>query len=112
MGESAAKRSGRLDRYYSGKAAATRVVSEQNVIQDLGASGWPGRSGLTDSSEKRSIRYDSPEMKNPANVVAAIGLALGGVFGMLGTMVAERNLQAAFWAVTAWVWWWLRPCLL
>ena len=37
-------------------------------------------------------------MKNPANVVAAIGLALGGVFGMLGTMVAERNLQAAFWA--------------
>ena len=38
-------------------------------------------------------------MKNPANVVAAIGLAFGGVFGMLGTMVAERNLQAAFWAV-------------
>ena len=38
-------------------------------------------------------------MKNPANVAAAIGLALGGVFGMLGTMVAERNLQAAFWAV-------------
>jgi hypothetical protein len=38
-------------------------------------------------------------MKNSANVVAAIGLALGGVFGMLGTMVAERNLQVAFWAV-------------
>jgi hypothetical protein len=38
-------------------------------------------------------------MKNPANVVAAVGLAFGGVFGMLGTMVAERNLQAAFWAV-------------
>jgi hypothetical protein len=38
-------------------------------------------------------------MKNPTNVAAAIGLALGGVFGMLGTMVAERNLQAAFWAV-------------
>ena len=38
-------------------------------------------------------------MKNPPNVAAAIGLALGGVFGMLGTMVAERNLQAAFWAV-------------
>jgi hypothetical protein len=38
-------------------------------------------------------------MKNPVNVVAAIGLALGGVFGLLGTMVAERNLQAAFWAV-------------
>jgi hypothetical protein len=38
-------------------------------------------------------------MKNPANVTACIGLALGGVFGILGTMVAERNLQAAFWAV-------------
>jgi hypothetical protein len=38
-------------------------------------------------------------MKNPTNVAAAIGLALGGVFGMLGTMVLERNLQAAFWAV-------------
>jgi hypothetical protein len=38
-------------------------------------------------------------MKNPTNVAAAIGLALGGVFGMLGTMVAERDLQAAFWAV-------------
>src|SRR5579863_7957337 len=38
-------------------------------------------------------------MKNPPNVAAAIGLALGGVFGMLGTMVAERNLQVAFWAV-------------
>jgi hypothetical protein len=38
-------------------------------------------------------------MKNPANVAAAIGLFLGAVFGMLGTMVAERNLQAAFWAV-------------
>ena len=38
-------------------------------------------------------------MKNPTNVAAAIGLALGGVFGMLGTMVAERILQAAFWAV-------------
>jgi len=38
-------------------------------------------------------------MRNPSNVAAAIGLALGGVFGMLGTMVSERNLQAAFWAV-------------
>lgn len=61
--------------------------------------------GPADSSENGPSRafgavlYDSPEMKNPANVVAAIGLALGGVFGMLGTMAAERNLQAAFWAV-------------
>jgi hypothetical protein len=65
----------------------------------------PSGFALADSSESGPSRafgavlYDSPEMKNPANVVAAIGLALGGVFGMLGTMVAERNLQAAFWAV-------------
>ena len=38
-------------------------------------------------------------MKNPLNVVAAFGLALGGVFGMVGTIVTQRNLQAASWGV-------------
>src|SRR3989442_15141659 len=38
-------------------------------------------------------------MKNPVNVVAAIGLALGGVFGLVGTVVTERNLQAASWGI-------------
>ncbi len=37
--------------------------------------------------------------KNPLNVIAAVGLALGGLFGMMGTMVAARNLQSAFWAI-------------
>lgn len=46
-----------------------------------------------------NLLYDSRNMKNPANGVAAIGLALGAVFGLLGTMVSERNLQAAFWAI-------------
>lgn len=45
------------------------------------------------------MSYNNRDMRNPLNVVAGIGLALGGVFGMIGTMVAERNLQAAFWAV-------------
>src|SRR6266567_5471262 len=36
-------------------------------------------------------------MKNPFNVVAAVGLALGGVFGMVETVVTQRNLQAASW---------------
>src|SRR6266478_4240396 len=40
-----------------------------------------------------------PNMKSPENVVAAIGLALGGVFGMVGTVVTERNLQAASWGI-------------
>ena len=38
-------------------------------------------------------------MKNPLNVVAGIGLALGGVFGMIGTVVTQRNLQAASWGI-------------
>jgi hypothetical protein len=38
-------------------------------------------------------------VKNPLNVIAAIGLALGGLFGMLGTMVPARNLQSASWAI-------------
>ena len=37
--------------------------------------------------------------KTPLNIVAAVGLALGGLFGMLGTVVAARNLQSAFWAI-------------
>lgn len=38
-------------------------------------------------------------MKNPLNVVAAIGLAIGGVFGMAGTFVAQQNLRSAAWAL-------------
>ena len=37
--------------------------------------------------------------KTPLNIVAAVGLALGGLLGMLGTVVAARNLQSAFWAI-------------
>jgi hypothetical protein len=37
--------------------------------------------------------------RNALNLVAVAGLALGGLLGMLGTLVAARNLQAAFWAV-------------
>jgi len=38
-------------------------------------------------------------MKNPVNALAVIGLALGGVFGMVGTMVSEPNLRAAAWGI-------------
>jgi hypothetical protein len=38
-------------------------------------------------------------MKNPRNIVVVFGLALGGVLGMTGTMVAERNIQAMCWAI-------------
>lgn len=43
--------------------------------------------------------YDSREMKNPLDVVAAVGLALGGVFGLIGTVVTEQHLRAASWGI-------------
>jgi hypothetical protein len=46
-----------------------------------------------------SVLYDNRDLKNPANIVAVIGLALGGVFGLAGTVVTERNLQAASWGI-------------
>jgi hypothetical protein len=38
-------------------------------------------------------------MKRPANIVAAIGLALGGIFGLLGTVVSNPNLRSASWGL-------------
>jgi len=33
------------------------------------------------------------------NIIAAVGLAAGGVFGLLGTVVAQSNLRAASWGL-------------
>ena len=38
-------------------------------------------------------------MKKSVNIVAVIGLALGGIFGLVGTLLTQRNLQAASWAI-------------
>ncbi|MDK1493160.1 hypothetical protein QN219_24460 [Sinorhizobium sp. 7-81] len=38
-------------------------------------------------------------LKDPVNALAAVGLALGGVFGMAGTMMGDPNLQALAWAI-------------
>jgi len=38
-------------------------------------------------------------MKNPLNAVAVIGLLLGGIFGLIGTVVTEPNVRAAAWAI-------------
>jgi hypothetical protein len=40
-------------------------------------------------------------MKASLKIVAGVGLALGGIFGMAGTMVANQNLRVAFWALDA-----------
>lgn len=38
-------------------------------------------------------------MKDPLKIVAVIGLALGGIFGLAGTFVGEPNLRSTFWAI-------------
>ena len=38
-------------------------------------------------------------MKNSLNTVAAVGLAFGGVFGLIGTLVTQRNVQAVLWLI-------------
>ncbi len=38
-------------------------------------------------------------MKNPLKIIIVIGLALGGILGMVGTMVAAQNVRAVAWAI-------------
>jgi hypothetical protein len=38
-------------------------------------------------------------VKAPLNIVAAVGLALGAIFGMVGSVVIAPNLRAISWAV-------------
>jgi len=38
-------------------------------------------------------------MKNPLKIIAVIGLALGGILGMVGTFVANQNVRAVLWAI-------------
>jgi hypothetical protein len=38
-------------------------------------------------------------MKNGLNVVASIGLAIGGALGMAGSFVASANLRSIFWGI-------------
>ncbi len=37
--------------------------------------------------------------QNSVNAVAAIGLALGGVFGLVGTVVTSQNVRAVAWSI-------------
>ncbi|MGY8682935.1 hypothetical protein Q2941_34955 [Bradyrhizobium sp. UFLA05-153] len=38
-------------------------------------------------------------MHRSINLIAAVGLALGGALGMAGAMVTQQNLQAILWAI-------------
>jgi hypothetical protein len=35
------------------------------------------------------------------DIVAAVGLAIGGVFGLAGTFIGQASLQQSFWAIDA-----------
>ena len=41
----------------------------------------------------------SPTTLKRLNIVAAVGLALGAVFGLAGTLVTQPNLQEILWAI-------------
>ena len=41
----------------------------------------------------------SPVKHKRLNIVAAIGLAFGAIFGLAGTIVTQANLQATLWAI-------------
>jgi hypothetical protein len=38
-------------------------------------------------------------MHSSINIIAAVGLALGGVLGLVGAIVTQQNLQAILWAI-------------
>ena len=38
-------------------------------------------------------------MKSTLNILITIGLILGGVLGMAGSLIAQANLRAAFWGI-------------
>lgn len=38
-------------------------------------------------------------MQRSINIMAAVGLALGGALGMAGSLVTQQNLQAILWAI-------------
>ena len=38
-------------------------------------------------------------MRRSVNIIAAVGLALGGALGMAGAMVTQQNVQAVLWAI-------------
>lgn len=54
---------------------------------------------MTASETVPSLDKKAPSPTRAANIVAAIGLALGGGLGMAGTMVADQTFRAALWSI-------------
>src|SRR5579871_5468872 len=49
----------------------------------------------------RAVQVWGQAMHRSTNVIAAVGLALGGALGMAGAMVTQQNVQAILWAIDA-----------
>jgi hypothetical protein len=47
----------------------------------------------------KKLTGDERPMNKSLRLAAIFGLSLGAVFGMAGTLVIQRNLQAALWAI-------------
>ena len=54
---------------------------------------------MTAQQQPTYLFATSPDTRSAVNIVAAIGFALGGVFGMAGTFVTDQSLRAAFWSI-------------
>ena len=60
---------------------------------------WECRPGGTVSVAKVGPDRVAATADRQRNALAAIGLGLGAVFGLAGTVVAQPNLQQVFWAI-------------
>jgi hypothetical protein len=47
------------------------------------------------------VAWPPPTMQQTLDTVAVVGLALGAVFGLAGTMVTQPHLRSTFWAIDA-----------
>ena len=55
-----------------------------------------GMGVFAGSKEQMSF---AANMSGKINIIAALGLALGGALGMAGAMVTRQNVQAILWAM-------------
>ena len=96
----------------NGQMRFTHVAT--GMVADLPGEWNQGRNNTSTEVRTRAcLLYDRLAfMKNQLNVVIVVGLALGGVFGLLGSMVTSRKLQAAAWGSTVSAWWLQPPCSL